>query len=92
MTEFGICTKYCSSKTGKHIIPGFKGTFTGTLKYCSANAQKGNKQSRRDDVESLGYSILFFMKGKLPWEHLNQKYNEKELYIKTYAMKKYMPV
>ena len=92
LTEFGLCTKYCSSKTGKHIIPGFKGTFTGTLKYCSANAQRGNRQSRRDDIESLGYSILYFMKGKLPWEHLNQKFNEKELYIKTYAMKKYMPI
>ena len=92
LTEFGLCLKYCSSKTGKHILPGFRGTFTGTLKYSSANAQRGNQQSRRDDIESLGYNIIFFMKGELPWEHLNLKYNEKELYLKTYAMKKYMPV
>ena len=92
LTEFGLCTKYCSSKTGKHIIPGFRGTFTGTLKYSSANAQRGSQQSRRDDIESLGYNIIFFMKGELPWEHLNLKYNEKDLYLKTYAMKKYMPV
>ena len=92
LKEFGLCAKYCSSKTGKHIIPGFRGTFTGTLKFCSANAQRGNHQSRRDDIESLGYSIIFFMKGKLPWDNFNQKYNEKELYLKTYAMKKYIPV
>ena len=92
LTEFGLCTKYCSSKTGKHIMPGFRGTFTGTLKYSSANAQRGNQQSRRDDIESLGYTILYFMKGKLPWQNLSQKYNEKDIYVKTYAMKKYMPV
>ena len=92
LTEFGLCTKYCSSKTGKHIMPGFRGTFTGTLKYSSANAQRGNQQSRRDDIESLGYTILFFMKGNLPWQNLNQNYNEKDVYVKTYAMKKYMPI
>ena len=32
------------------------------------------------------------MKGKLPWDNLNQKFNEKEIYLKTYAMKKYMSV
>ena len=92
LTEFGLCTKYCSSKTGKHILPGFRGTFTGTLKFSSANAQRGNQQSRRDDIESLGYSIIYFMKGKLPWMNLNQNNNEKDVYLKTYAMKKFMPV
>ena len=92
LTEFGLCTKYCSSKTGKHIIPRFRGTFTGTLKFSSANAQKGNQQSRRDDIESLGYNIIYFMKGKLPWDNLNQNYNDREKYLKTYAIKKYMPI
>ena len=92
LTEFGLCTKYCSSKTGKHIMAGFRGTFTGTLKFSSANAQRGNQQSRRDDIESLGYTILYLMKGKLPWENLNQNYNPKDIYLKTYAMKKYMPI
>ena len=92
LTNFGLATKYCSSKTGKHILPGFRGTFTGTLKFCSSNAQRGNQLSRRDDMESLGYTILYLLKGKLPWQNLNQNFNEKEIYIKTYAMKKYMPI
>ena len=92
LTGFGLCTKYCSSKSGKHIMPGFRGTFSGTIKYSSANAQRGNQLSRRDDLESLGYTILYFMKGKLPWMNLNQNNNEKEAYIKTYSMKKFMPV
>ena len=92
LTGFGLCTKYCSSKSGKHIMPGFRGTFSGTIKYSSANAQRGNQLSRRDDLESLGYTILYFMKGGLPWMNLNQNINEKEAYIKTYSMKKFMPV
>ena len=92
LTEFGLCAKYCSSKTRKHILPGFRGTFTGTLRYSSANAQRGNQQSRRDDLESLGYTILFFMKGKLPWMNLENIFNEKELYLKTYSMKKFISV
>jgi hypothetical protein len=73
-------------------MPGFRGTFSGTIKYSSANAQRGNQLSRRDDLESLGYTILYFMKGGLPWMNLNQNINEKEAYIKTYSMKKFMPV
>ena len=92
LTEFGLCAKYCSSKTGKHILPGFRGTFTGTLRFSSANAQRGNQQSRRDDLESLGYTILFFMRGKLPWMNLEHIINEKELYLKTYSMKKFITV
>ena len=92
LTNFGFATKYCSSKTRKHITSRFRGTFTGTLKYCSANSQKGNQLSRRDDLESLGYTILFFMKGKLPWQNLSQNFNEKEIYLKIYAMKKYLPI
>ena len=92
LTGFGLCTKYCSSKSGKHIMPGFRGTFSGTIKYSSANAQRGRQLSRRDDLESLGYTILYFMKGGLPWMNLNQNINEKEAYIKTYSMKKFMPV
>ncbi len=92
ITELGLCTKYLSSKTRKHIMPGCKNSFTGTLKFSSSKAQRGNQQSRRDNIESLGYTILFLMKGQLPWENLNPNLNAKELYLKTYAMKKYMPV
>ena len=94
LTEFRFCSKYKSSKTGKHIIPGIRGTFTGSLKYSSANAQRGMQQSRRDDLESLGYTILFIFKGKLPWEMDNYEdlsLSEKEIYLKTYKMKKFMP-
>ena len=91
ITNFYLCLKYCSSKTGKHIAQENKGTFTGTLKYASVNAQRGYQLSRRDDMESLGYTILFFLTGSLPWQ-INIKNNDRELYLQTYKMKKYMPI
>ena len=92
LTEFGLCEKYCSSKTKKHIKLTNKGTFTGTLRYSSANAQKGLQQSRRDDLESLGYVILYFFRGKLPWEDFYPNLTEKEIYLKTFKMKAFMPL
>ena len=93
LSEFRFCTKFKSSKTGKHIIPGFRGTFTGTLRFSSANAQRGMQQSRRDDLESIGYVILLFFKGKLPWdlgESTDLTLSEKDVYLKTYKKKKFM--
>lgn len=98
LTEFRFCTKYKSSKTGKHINHDFRGTFTGSLLYSSANAQRGMQQSRKDDLESIGYVLLFIFKGKLPWDLENlenldlMNLNEKDAYLKTYRMKKFMPV
>lgn len=95
LTEFRFCSKYKSSKTGRHIKPGFKGTFTGTLRFSSANAQRGMQQSRRDDLESLGYTILLFFKRELPWDY-GEKYDwnmsEKDLYLKIFGYKKFYPV
>jgi len=97
LTEFRFCTKYISSKTGKHTKHDFRGKFTGGLFYSSANAQRGMQQSRKDDLESLGYVILFVFKGKLPWDLENLEnldptdLNEKEIYLKIYRMKKSIP-
>ena len=94
LTEFRFCSKYKSSKTGKHLKPGFKGTFTGTLRFSSANAQRGMQQSRRDDLESIGYIILLCFKRKLPWdlgESVDWTLSEKDIYLKTYKMKKFIP-
>ena len=52
--DFGLCRKYKSTKTGKHIIPKNTGKFTGTSRYASVYAMAGNEQSRRDDIESIG--------------------------------------
>ena len=87
LIDFGLCRKYKSSKTGKHIPPKYLGKFTGTSRYASIYAMAGNEQSRRDDIESIGYMIIFFMKKKLPWQGIKGN-SYKECYHKLYLMKK----
>ena len=89
LIDFGLCRKYISSKTGKHISPKNLGKFTGTSRYASIYAMAGNEQSRRDDIESIGYMIIYFMKKKLPWQGIKGN-SYKECYHKLYLMKKHM--
>ena len=89
LIDFGLCRKYKSSSTGKHILPKNLGKFTGTSRYASVYAMAGNEQSRRDDIESIGYMIIFLMKKKLPWQGI-KGHSYKECYHKLYLMKKYI--
>jgi len=71
LVDFGLSKKYRSSRTGKHIKLKIQKTFTGNEIYASVNALEGKIQSRRDDLESLGYILIFFAKkGLLPWKGL----------------------
>ena len=90
--DFGISRKYKSSRTGKHIRFSITGKLFGTVRYVSYNASRGVEQSRRDDLESIGYMLLYLIKGKLPWQGINIKDSDREKkYLEMLYLKKNIP-
>ena len=86
LIDFGLAHNYKSLKTGKHIDFSFTGYMTGTARYASRNALRGKQLSRRDDIESFLYMILYFISKKLPWMGIRAK-TLGEKYKKIYKYK-----
>ena len=69
LIDFGLAKKYRSAR-GNHVKFSIKSRVTGTPRFSSLNAMRGVEQSRRDDLESLCYIIIYFFNGFLPWQGL----------------------
>ena len=67
LIDYGLAKKYRDSKSQQHIPYRENRNLTGTARYASLNAHLGIEQSRRDDLEAIGFCLLYFYLGKLPW-------------------------
>lgn len=76
--DFGLAKKYVK-RNDEHVSFKKGNKFCGTARYASIAAHKGYEQSRKDDLEAVGYLLVYLYRGKLPWQNMRHK-DKKERY------------
>ncbi|KAG2686337.1 hypothetical protein I3760_09G001500 [Carya illinoinensis] len=69
LIDLGLASRWKDASSGQHV--GYDqrpDIFRGTIRYASVHAHLGRTGSRRDDLESLAYTLIFLIKGRLPWQ------------------------
>ena len=68
--DLGLAKKYRDLRTYQHINYAEDRGLAGTARYVSINVHLGVEQSRRDDLESVGYVLISLVNGRLPWQEI----------------------
>ncbi|KAG2728974.1 hypothetical protein I3760_01G228900 [Carya illinoinensis] len=69
LVDLGLATRWRDSGTGMHVEYDQRpDVFRGTVRYARVHAHLGRTGSRRDDLESLAYTLVFLLRGHLPWQ------------------------
>lgn len=96
LIDFGLAKKYIHNSS--HIKYKENKSLTGTLIFCSINSLLGFESSRRDDMESIGYTIIYLLLGNLPWQDMTFNFSDDKekvlsmkLMISSKMLCKYLP-
>ncbi|KAJ6791368.1 casein kinase 1-like protein HD16 [Iris pallida] len=69
LVDLGLATRWKDTASGQHVEYDQRpDIYLGTVRYASVHAHLGRTASRRDDLESLAYTLIFLHKGRLPWQ------------------------
>ncbi|KAG6723712.1 hypothetical protein I3842_03G221400 [Carya illinoinensis] len=69
LVDLGLASRWKDASSGRHVDYDQKpDIFRGTVRYASVHTHLGRTGSRRDDLESLAYTLVFLLRGKLPWQ------------------------
>ncbi|KAL4297030.1 hypothetical protein GQ457_12G023360 [Hibiscus cannabinus] len=69
LIDLGLASRWKETVSGRHVDYDQRpDVFRGTVRYASVHAHLGRTGSRRDDLESLAYTLIFLLRGKLPWQ------------------------
>ncbi|GER25594.1 casein kinase I [Striga asiatica] len=69
LVDLGLATRWRDNSTSLHVDYDQRpDVFRGTVRYASVHAHLGRTGSRRDDLESLAYTLIFLIRGRLPWQ------------------------
>ena len=73
LIDFGLAQCFRDHDTQMHLPLTTGHHLVGTVRYTSINSHLGIQQARRDDLESLGYTLLYLLHGKLPWQGISNR-------------------
>ena len=75
LIDFGLATPYKNGKN--HVVMKRHNNLIGTARYASIHIHDGITPSRRDDIESIGYVLIFLLAGVLPWHGVDNDSKDK---------------
>lgn len=70
MVDFGLTKRFRDQNTRLFLPYKESVSMVGTIRYSSLNSHLGIDQTRRDDLQSICYMLIYFLKGQLPWQGL----------------------
>ncbi|KAH8396398.1 hypothetical protein KR222_009802 [Zaprionus bogoriensis] len=86
LIDFGLSKKYWDPNTLVHIPYREDCSLTGTARFASISCHEGLEQSRRDDLISVGYVLVYFLRGSLPWQNVSAS-TKRQKYERIYEKK-----
>lgn len=88
LVDFGLSKTFRDVKTNQHMSFRDGRSLTGTARYASVNTHQGIEATRRDDLESVGYVLVYFLRGSLPWQGIARRQSKKNRYSKIGEIKR----